>query len=82
MYTLILCSLHPDGARLNYTNFMLADIQRIKAKLKSANRSSKPSKPFMKPTASHLAKHINAVDINTDSCGRCLCYLNSVLLLI
>nr|GEW63599.1 protein TPX2-like [Tanacetum cinerariifolium] len=49
---------------------LFADDQTVSAKSKSTKRSSKPSKTFMKPTASHLAKQVNAVDIHGGSCGR------------
>ncbi|PWA92094.1 TPX2 [Artemisia annua] len=43
---------------------LFADDQTVSAKSKSTKRSSKPSKTFMKPTASHLAKQV------AGSCGR------------
>ncbi|KAJ0713951.1 hypothetical protein HanPI659440_Chr13g0484221 [Helianthus annuus] len=64
-----------DGSDMKYHN-LLDDIEKFKGRFKSANKLSKPnpgpsaSTTFMKPTASHLAKKINAVDIHGNSCGR------------
>ncbi|KAI3517611.1 hypothetical protein L1887_16826 [Cichorium endivia] len=46
-------------------NLFADDVHIVKAKQKSASNFSKQSRTFMKPTASHLAKQINSVDIQT-----------------
>ncbi|KAI3735200.1 hypothetical protein L6452_14690 [Arctium lappa] len=59
-----------SGSGLKYHN-LTADDHSVKAKSKSGNKSSsKPSRTFMKPTASHLAKQIKMIDVHTSSCGR------------
>nr|KAJ0194052.1 hypothetical protein LSAT_V11C800392530 [Lactuca sativa] len=52
---------------LKYHNLFADDDHTVKAKPKSASKLCKQSRTFMKPTASHLAKQINSVDIQTHS---------------
>ncbi|CAI9295724.1 unnamed protein product [Lactuca saligna] len=52
---------------LKYHNLFADDDHIVKAKPKSASKLCKQSRRFMKPTASHLAKQINSVDIQTHS---------------
>lgn len=57
----------PVDSGLKYHNLFADDDHTVKAKPKSASKLCKQSRTFMKPTASHLAKQINSVDIQTHS---------------